>query len=57
VVLAEPAGDAERVTMRANVDEEHREAFIEIDEAKPGQRLVTTIEVLSPSNKRRGTEG
>ncbi len=37
--------------------EEHREAFVEIYEADPGQRLVTCIEVLSPSNKRPGTEG
>src|SRR5208282_6135181 len=45
------------VTMRAFIQEEHREAFIEIYEASPGQRLVTSIEVLSPSNKRRGAEG
>ncbi|MGZ3487480.1 MAG: DUF4058 family protein [Isosphaeraceae bacterium] len=55
--LAEPAGEAEPVTMRAFIQEEHREAFIEIYEASPGQRLVTCIEVLSPSNKRPGTEG
>ncbi len=39
------------------IQEEHRESFVEIFEASPGQRLVTSIEVLSPSNKRRGTEG
>ena len=55
--LAELAGDAEPVTMRAFIPEEHREAFIEIYEASPGQRLVTCVEVLSPSNKRPGTEG
>jgi hypothetical protein len=55
--LAERPGDAEPVTMRAFIQEEHREAFIEIYEANPDQRLVTTIEVLSPSNKRPGTEG
>jgi len=55
--LAEPAGEAEPVTMRAFIQEEHREAFIEIYEASPGQRLVTSIEVLSPSNKRPSTEG
>ena len=43
--------------MRALIQEEHREAFIEIYEANPDQRLVTSIEVLSPSNKRPGTEG
>jgi len=55
--LAEPAGEAEPVTMRAFIQEEYREAFIEIYEASPGQRLVTCIEVLAPSNKRPGTEG
>ena len=55
--LAEPAGDADPVTMRAFVQEEHRETFVEIYEASAGQRLVTSIEVLSPSNKRPGTEG
>lgn len=55
--LAEPAGETDPVTMRAFIQEEHREAFIEIYEASPGQRLVTSIEVLSPSNKRPGTEG
>jgi hypothetical protein len=55
--LAETAGETEPVTMRAFIQEEHREAFIEIYEANPGQRLVTSIEVLSPSNKRPGTEG
>jgi len=55
--LAEPVGEPEPVTMRAFVQEEHREAFVEIYEATPEQRLVTSIEVLSPSNKRHGTEG
>ena len=43
--------------MRAFIQEEHREAFVEIYETSPRQRLVTSIEVLSPSNKRPGTEG
>jgi hypothetical protein len=30
---------------------------VEIYEATPEQRLVTCLEVLSPSNKRRGSEG
>jgi hypothetical protein len=34
---------------------EYRETFIEIYESSPEQRLVTVIEVLSPSNKRYGT--
>ena len=43
--------------MRAFIEEEHREAFVEIYEATPEQRLVTCIEVLSPSNKRPHTPG
>jgi hypothetical protein len=39
------------------VEDEHREAFVEIYEATPEQRLVTSIEILSPSNKRPRTPG
>jgi hypothetical protein len=45
------------VEMRACVEEEYREGFIEIYETGPEQRLVTSVEVLSPSNKRAGTQG
>jgi hypothetical protein len=48
----------DEVTARAFIDERYRETFIEIyeeDEEQP--RLVTCIEVLSPSNKRPNTEG
>src|SRR5262249_10895298 len=38
-------------------EDEHREKFVEIYETDPEMRLVTTIEVLSPSNKRAGTPG
>ena len=55
--VAEPVFKAEPVLMRAFVEEEHREAFVEIYEATPEQRLVTSIEVLSPSNKRPNTPG
>jgi len=55
--LAELPGEVEPVTMRAFIQDEHREAFVEIYEMSPDQRLVTSIEVLSPSNKRPGTEG
>jgi Protein of unknown function (DUF4058) len=55
--LAELTGDSEPVTLRLFIQEEHREAFVEIYEADPAQRLVTCIEILSPSNKRPGTEG
>lgn len=57
VAVEEPAAEEGPVTLRAFLAEEHREAFVEIYEAEPEQRLVTTIEVLSPSNKRPGTEG
>jgi hypothetical protein len=43
--------------MHAFVEAEFREAFIEISTLSPERKLVTTIEVLSPSNKRPGTEG
>lgn len=39
------------------VEEQHQEAFLEIHETSPDQRLVTSIEVLSPSNKRPHTPG
>jgi hypothetical protein len=53
----EEATDTEAVTMRAFVENRFRETFIEIYETDPEQRLVTCLELLSPSNKRRGTEG
>ncbi|MBI1914348.1 MAG: DUF4058 family protein [Planctomycetes bacterium] len=45
------------LTMRVFIEEEHREAFVEISEATPEQRLVTCIEFLSPSNKHAGSDG
>jgi hypothetical protein len=57
VALAEPPAGSNAVTMRAFIDEHFRENFIEIYEASPETRLITCIEVLSPANKRRGTEG
>jgi hypothetical protein len=58
-VLAEPQTDRETqpVEIEALVEVEFREAFVEIHELEPKRRLVTTIEVLSPSNKRRDTAG
>ncbi|MBI1829984.1 MAG: DUF4058 family protein [Planctomycetes bacterium] len=53
VAVAEP----DEVTMRALVEEDIREPFVEILEGEPGNRLVTCIEVLSPSNKRPNTAG
>lgn len=57
VTVAEPETETEVVTMQAFVEERFRENFIEIYEADPELRLVTCIEVLSPSNKRPNTEG
>jgi hypothetical protein len=53
----EPAVDAGAITIQAFVPEEHREAFIEVYEDDPERRLVTCIEVLSPSNKRKKSKG
>jgi hypothetical protein len=43
--------------MEAFVSTEYRETFIDIYAQDPEKRLVTCIELLSPSNKRRGSEG
>lgn len=55
--IAEPVSGAKTHFLRAFIEEEHREAFIEIYEVGPEMRLVTSIEVLSPSNKRPNSEG
>jgi hypothetical protein len=55
--VEEPTFKSEPIVMRALIEEEHREAFVEIYEASPEQRLITSIEVLSPSNKRPNTAG
>ncbi len=49
--------ETEAVSMEAFIEMEFRETFIEIHELDPEERLVTCIEVLSPSNKRRGSKG
>lgn len=55
--VVEPAADADPVSMRAFIAEPFRESFIEIYTDEPERYLVTCIEVLSPSNKRRGSKG
>jgi hypothetical protein len=45
------------VLMRALVKSEYREPFIEIRQGDAEHKLVTGIEVLSPSNKRPNTKG
>lgn len=49
--------DTEAISMQAFVATEFRETFISILETDPEERLVTCIEVLSPSNKRRRSQG
>ncbi|HEX5269417.1 MAG TPA: DUF4058 family protein [Gemmataceae bacterium] len=44
-------------TLRAFIEEEFDESFIDIYHLAPDRRLVTSVEVLSPSNKRRGSKG
>ena len=57
VAVAESTTEEGPLTLRNFIAEEHRESFVEIYEKDPEVHLVTTIEVLSPSNKRPGTEG
>jgi hypothetical protein len=57
VAVTEPAEAAESVQMRAFVAEKFEETFVEIYAERDERILVTSIEVLSPSNKRRNTEG
>jgi hypothetical protein len=42
---------------QAMVTAEYREVFVEIYQTDPQRRLITGIELLSPSNKRPGTKG
>jgi Protein of unknown function (DUF4058) len=49
--------EAAPVLMQALFQAEYREVFLEIHQTNPERRLVTGIELLSPSNKRRGTKG
>lgn len=57
IAVAEPPAEIEATTMRALIPTEYRESFIEIYAVRPQRQLVTSIEVLSPSNKRFGSEG
>jgi hypothetical protein len=45
--------EAEPIVVRAFIEEEFEETFLEIFQLEPERRLVTSIEVLSPSNKKR----
>jgi hypothetical protein len=50
-------GSTVAVTMQAFIDQHFRENFIEIYTDEPEPRLVTCIEILSPSNKQSGNKG
>jgi len=54
--LAEAEDDVQPISLRALVTEQFRESFVEIHDTKD-QRLVSCLEVLSPSNKRPNTPG
>ena len=47
----------DEVGLRVLIGERIREEFIEITVEDPDLRLVTCIEVLSPTNKRKGSDG
>jgi hypothetical protein len=49
--------DPPLIEMRGQVEYEEREIFLDIYKLDPEKLLVTSIEVLSPSNKRRGSVG
>jgi hypothetical protein len=57
VTVTQPGPMAESVPMRAFVAEKFKETFVEVYLEGEERILVTCIEVLSPSNKRQGTEG
>lgn len=49
--------DPPLVEMHGQVEFEEREIFVDIYKLDPERQLVTSIELLSPSNKRRGSVG
>jgi hypothetical protein len=54
---ARGAEEAEAVTILPFIEEAHRELYIEVHQAKDEPSLVAAIEVLSPTNKAKGSEG
>lgn len=51
------ATEQESLAVRAFIEEDFEERFIDIYELEPERRLVTSIEVLSPSNKKPRSPG
>jgi hypothetical protein len=49
--------ETESVALRAFIEEEFTERFIDIYQLEPERHLVTSIEVLSPSNKKPRSPG
>ena len=49
--------DPPTVRMQGQVEFEEREIFLDIYKFDPDQQLVTSVELLSPANKRRGSIG
>jgi hypothetical protein len=49
--------DPPTTRMRGMVEFEEREIYLDIYKRDPDQRLVTSVELLSPENKRRGSVG
>src|SRR5262249_50725542 len=56
-VATHPRAEMFEIPAQPWSDEEITEAFIEIRATEGGERLVTSIEVLSPTNKTRGASG
>ncbi|HEV3116277.1 MAG TPA: DUF4058 family protein [Gemmataceae bacterium] len=56
-LLEKPETEGVGMTMADFVSTEEREPYIEIYQTSPERKLITGIEVLSPSNKRFNSEG
>jgi hypothetical protein len=57
LTAARPRAGVYELPARPWPDEEITEAFVEVKTTHGDERLVTSIEVLSPTNKTRGTNG
>lgn len=57
IAIAEPATETESYSLRAFLEDEFRETFVEILDGEKDDQLVTCIEVLSPSNKKANSPG
>lgn len=49
--------DSPLTEMHALIEYEEREIFVDVYKLNPDRQLVTSVEVLSPTNKRRGSAG